>query len=109
MGMMVKPGEIRKGSEIGKIKDRKYVWCTCIRCGKERWVQIKMGQPRSTICADCVRNFTAVVCARCHRRWRGAGSPARCPDCGYTSYPIVLRVNYRKEFHAERRAIGKEV
>lgn len=37
-------GEIKKGTEIGKSQSRnysKYIWQTCIDCGKQRWVQIE--------------------------------------------------------------------
>ena len=49
-------GEIRKGIEIGR-KDRewwkKYIWASCLDCGKERWVKIVKGKPESLRCRVC--------------------------------------------------------
>ena len=59
--MMVKPGEIRGGGEIGKSKGHRYVWHACAHCGKTRWVELRNGKPRSKVCANCVRYFTAGV------------------------------------------------
>lgn len=33
---------------------------------------------------------TKLVCASCRKLWRGPGSPARCPDCGQSSYAISI-------------------
>lgn len=35
-------------------------------------------------------SMTKLVCASCGKAWRGSGSPARCLDCGKTSYPISV-------------------
>lgn len=48
-------GEIKKGSEIGKKGNEKYIWHACIKCGKPRWVRfiVKIGQSKDLICRDC--------------------------------------------------------
>jgi len=46
-------GEIRRGREIGKDYYGRYIWCACERCGKERWVALRRGIPRSHFCYVC--------------------------------------------------------
>ena len=47
-------GEIRKGKEIGyKYGNVKYIWSSCIDCGKERWVQFIKGKPIFKRCKSC--------------------------------------------------------
>lgn len=44
--------EVKKGTDIGKNSNSKYIWAACIDCGKERWVQIRKEQyPRCSLCA----------------------------------------------------------
>lgn len=50
---MPKVGEIRRGREIGKDYYGRYIWCVCEGCGKERWVCLKDGLPRSHFCYVC--------------------------------------------------------
>ena len=48
-----KIGDIKRG------KDRHaYIWLACIDCGKERWVTIRNGKPKSIRCKSCVRKGT---------------------------------------------------
>ena len=51
---MAKLGEIRKAKDCGKRGTDKYEWQACEGCGKERWVEIRRGQPISRRCARCV-------------------------------------------------------
>jgi hypothetical protein len=49
-------GERIKGSEIGFYhphRDDWYIWDSCLDCGKERWVRLVGGKPRSTRCLPC--------------------------------------------------------
>ena len=50
-------GTIKTGIEIGyndvRAKYTKYIWSACIGCGKERWVALRNGQPRSLRCHSC--------------------------------------------------------
>ena len=48
-------GEIKKGREIGKVRDKiecstNFIWCACIICGKERWVRFRNGKPTNLRC-----------------------------------------------------------
>ena len=46
-----KIGEIKRGSEIGKAtSSARYIWLGCKWCGKERWVRLDSGKPRSLGC-----------------------------------------------------------
>lgn len=61
-------GEIREAKEVGR-KDscgyRRYILIACEGCGRERWVELKKGKPRSTLCRSCWQMGQA------HRNWRG--------------------------------------
>lgn len=47
-------GEIRNGRHIGYPSSNRYIWWPCERCHRERWVQLKNGEPRSKRCKYCV-------------------------------------------------------
>lgn len=52
-------GEIKEASEIGyrsKKAWQKYIYHACIDCGKERWVQLHGGKPRSLRCRSCSKH-----------------------------------------------------
>lgn len=52
--------EIRAGKQLGyKSEGKKYIWYACVDCGKERWVQIKNGQPASLRCCSCGSKIAA--------------------------------------------------
>lgn len=48
-------GEIKRARELGKkgCPSSKYVWAACETCGKERWVQLLRGNPKSNCCLSC--------------------------------------------------------
>ncbi len=46
-------GDITRGDCIGKRVRDMYMWCTCKFCGKERWVRLSNGKPRSMACQTC--------------------------------------------------------
>lgn len=50
-------GEIRKGSEIGKIgcPMNRYIWDACEGCGNERWVTLHRGEPQFELCLSCAK------------------------------------------------------
>jgi len=51
---MPRIGETQKGIDIGQLnKTGKFVWQACIGCGKERWVLVQNGKPRSISCISC--------------------------------------------------------
>jgi len=46
-------GEIKQGYEIGQRHSGKFIWVPCALCGKERWVILHKGLPRSKTCKSC--------------------------------------------------------
>jgi hypothetical protein len=46
-------GEISKAIKIGRKGRHKYIWHSCIDCGKERWVMLYNGEPESLRCISC--------------------------------------------------------
>lgn len=46
-------GEIRKGKEIVRHPATKFVWQACADCGKQRWVKIVHGEPKTQRCQQC--------------------------------------------------------
>ncbi len=52
---MIKADLVHKiGDIILKYSGNKFIWHACIKCGKERWVQLLRGLPRSPHCNKCV-------------------------------------------------------
>ncbi len=53
---MIPLGEIKNSNELGfKDKYNKYIWHACIDCGKERWVMLVNGKPRSLRCQSYLK------------------------------------------------------
>ena len=50
---MPKIDEIRRAKELGYNGKRKYIWHACEKCGKERWVRTKKGEPLNIKCRSC--------------------------------------------------------
>lgn len=63
-----KPLKLRKPHKLGEIKvakalgykvakgkgnGSKFIWAACVYCGKERWVPVKDGKPKSQRCISC--------------------------------------------------------
>ena len=72
---MPEVGEIKKAREIGrKGNGRHYIWSACEGCGKERWVVLLRGKPKTILCPCCASKKRA---ERRHLRreenpnWRG--------------------------------------
>lgn len=51
---MLKIGDIKTERDLGKKGKYKQIWHACIICGKERWVRLYRGQPKSLKCRNCV-------------------------------------------------------
>ena len=70
--LRVSMGAIQSGKEIGnKTKSHKHIWLACIDCGRERWVQLKKGQPRFLRCYACSNKLKVhPMGSNCHR-WKG--------------------------------------
>ena len=45
--------EIKNAKEIGRAGSNKYIYHTCVKCGKERWVKLYKGKARNVICEQC--------------------------------------------------------
>jgi hypothetical protein len=50
-------GEIKTGRDIGKRGYSHFIWHSCDGCGKESWVMLRHGVPRSHYCILCRRKF----------------------------------------------------
>ncbi len=48
-----KLGDIKRGRELGKKTQNKFIWAACEDCGKERWEPYVKGQPKSKHCPSC--------------------------------------------------------
>lgn len=47
-------GTTRFGREIDKVpQGSRFVWQACESCGKQRWVRLKGGNPRKSLCLQC--------------------------------------------------------
>uniref|UniRef100_A0A6M3K5Q9 Putative HNH endonuclease n=1 Tax=viral metagenome TaxID=1070528 RepID=A0A6M3K5Q9_9ZZZZ len=97
---MPKVGEVQSSIELGyKIKNKqsKHIWNACDKCGKERWVILLQGQPKTTCCSDCSRKVTVHSEGNQHHWWKGG---RRVNKKGYVEvwiskndffYPMALR------------------
>ena len=82
-------GEIKKAHELGRQvskNDRhKLIWHACEGCGKERWVSLVGGKPKSIRCRACHLKLSQqkdVDCARCGQHFiKKSGYAKYCPDC----------------------------
>ena len=65
-------GDIAKGEDIGKKDERGYyIWASCLRCGKERWVNFKHNKPVSLYCASCAQIISNPHKGNLHSSWKG--------------------------------------
>jgi hypothetical protein len=48
-----KIGDVARARDAGYKGFNKYVWHACIKCGKERWVVLRKGEPVHTQCIQC--------------------------------------------------------
>jgi len=67
---MPKIGEIKQAKDIwGSKNNHNFMWCVCPKCGKERWVLIVQGKPKSKHCNACAirrpRRGQIIRCATC--------------------------------------------
>ena len=46
-------GEVRRGKEIGRSGNRKWIWHACERCGKPRWVSLRLVHPLTVSARHC--------------------------------------------------------
>lgn len=50
-------GEIKKASELDRKDSARYIWATCVDCGKERWVTLAKDKPLSPRCHSCANSI----------------------------------------------------
>ena len=86
-------GEIKQGFEIGRLGTRHFhIYAACEICGKERWVQLRNGQPTSKRCKQCVNigfrhseETKAKARGENHYKWKGGRNKTKA---GYVSIRI---------------------
>ena len=64
-------GETKRGYEIGRKGTNYWMWCACPKCGKQRWVYLKRGQPASKHCVRCRECVVTPARARVYESRRG--------------------------------------
>ncbi len=83
-----------KIGEIRKIDGRKYIWCSCAECGKERWTRkdnprkvckdCRNKSHKNTVCPVCggYKDFRAKACMGCYlKKPYIKTNPSRGEDC----------------------------
>lgn len=63
-------GEIKKGFELGKVTNNKYIRAACVDCGKERWVILHHGKPRALRCYPCALKIRTQLREK-NPQWKG--------------------------------------
>ena len=95
---MPKIGEVRKSKELGYKRHDKWIWHACENCGKERWVALAKGKPKSLRC-HCVAGHSG----ESHHNWSGGRIKTRLgyiliylkPDDPF--YSMADKSNYVRE------------
>lgn len=66
-------GEIRKGWQLGySSRLNKHIWVACVDCGKQRWVALRGGQPKTQRCPICAgRQINLGKRGAIIARWKG--------------------------------------
>ena len=64
-------GDVINGKKIGHDQGHKYTWLPCGGCGKERWVQLKCGEPSSKRCHRCANNDPDLRKKLWVKNWKG--------------------------------------
>ena len=57
-------GESRRGNEVGYRNDRRLIWASCERCGKERWTRVRNNLPKYRLCQRCAIQEPGVKAAQ---------------------------------------------
>ena len=52
-------GEIRRGQQLGRTRDARYIWQACEDCGHQRWVRLNHGSPATKRCNPCARKHNS--------------------------------------------------
>jgi len=65
-------GEIRTAKELERKGSFKYIWVACEFCGKERWIALLKGRPKSKRCCSCAnREIGFRRVGEKHPQWKG--------------------------------------
>ena len=78
---MPKIGEIKRAKEIGYKGHQNCVWHACEKCGKQRWVTLNHGEPKSNLCLACGKRGKLET-----GNWKGGRHPR-----GHGYIEIVIR------------------
>lgn len=82
-------GDIKKASETGRKSLNKVMWCACIDCEKQRWVELRCGQPRSLRCKKCADKIRGATFTKRYKGIPHLGNGRRYDKDGYIL--ILLR------------------
>jgi len=70
---MPQVGETIRGKDVGRSYRNRLIWHACVTCGKERWIQMSKGKPKSLRCRSCNARL-----GREHKgNWKGGLAIAR--------------------------------
>lgn len=77
-------GEIKRGDEVGFISRNRVIWIACEDCGKEFWVRVLWGKPRSLRCKTCYQktpesrdNHSRAIRGERNYNWKGGRCKTR--------------------------------
>jgi len=68
---MPKLGEIRGAKELGYVGDGRLIWHACPMCGKERWGQLRKGEPTKKRCMSCAARLREKRMGSINANWKG--------------------------------------
>ena len=99
-------GDIAYGRDIGHKNLRaRFIWITCVTCGRERWTSLIKNKPISTRCHPCsfMANFSLGSQGRykkgnLHRHWKGGRSNT---SDGYVKIWVSKDHPFRKMAHKD--------
>jgi len=88
-------GEVKSSRELGFSAGRghsRFLWHSCLKCGKERWVTLIKGKPKSNCCKSCSKQGDQ------NGRWKGGLVEAICQECKkvFLVKPSVARIGVGK-------------
>ncbi len=69
--MVIQLGETKRGYEIGRKGTNYWMWCDCPKCGKQRWVYLRHGEPVSKHCVQCREYVLTPARAKVHKSRKG--------------------------------------
>lgn len=126
-------GEVKTGKEIrGGNNLHRFIWYPCEKCGKERWVLIVKGKPKSKWCNACAirkpRRGKIKVCpicgekfyicpssvkiycsVECQNEGQRKGKPLVCKVCGKEYYRSPAQIRLRGSSCCSNKCKGEAV